>query len=173
MGPFYPPFGQNPLGYYPTLNPNFSSVSMPSPQGATQTGGISWEKVAGIADTFLGQNAGNLVRKVKMLVNVQAEIKSLTDSAQQAYQSAAILTDKPVATVQAEAELMLKDPQFWLTHKDAIRDAVLMTITNIYIQRNVPPSKWQNIQTGGFQVQTQTQPAPENKGGIKMTVEKE
>ncbi len=175
MGPFYPPFGQNPMGFYPAMNnPMGLTASVQPPQSASQAGGpLSWEKVAGIADTFLGQNAGNLVRKVKMMVNVQSELKSLTDAAQTAYQNAAVITDKPVAQVQAEAEAMLKDPQFWLSHKDAIRDAVLMTITNIYVQRNVAPSRWSAFQTGGFPTQsTQTQAKQENRG-IHMTVDEE
>lgn len=180
MGPFYPPFGQNPMNIYPAMNPmnqGFNPVSAQPPQNVPLAGGpLSWEKVAGIADTFLGQNAGNLVRKVKMMVNVQSELKSLTDAAQTAYQNAAIITDKPVAQVQAEAESMLKDPQFWLSHKDAIRDAVLMTITNIYVQRNVAPSRWNAFQSGGFPAptpQAQPQTQNENAGGIKMTVEGE
>lgn len=178
MGPFYP-FGQNPI-FYPAMNPmnqGFNPVSAQPPQNAPQAGGpLSWEKVAGVADTFLGQNAGNLVRKIKMMVNVQSELKSLTDAAQAAYQNAAIITDKPLAVVQAEAEAMLRDPQFWISHKDAIRDAVLMTITNIYVQRNVAPSRWQSFQSGGFPAQNpqaQPQTQNENASGIKMTVEGE
>ena len=178
MGPFYPPFG-NPMGFYPAMNTQMglNPASVQPPQSASQAGGpLSWDKVAGIADTFLGQNAGNLVRKVKMMVNVQSELKSLTDAAQAAYQNAAIITDKPVAQVQAEAESMLKDPQFWLSHKDAIRDAVLMTITNIYVQRNVAPSRWNAFQSGGFPAQNPQAPPQtqnENAGVIKMTVEGE
>lgn len=177
MGPYFPPFGQSPLGFYPAMNPMNQGFPAPVPpqQAAPQAGGpLSWDKIAGIADTFLGRNAGDLVRKVKMMVNMQAELKGLSDAAQSAYQNAAMITDKPLAIVQAEAEAMLKDPQFWISHKDAIRDAVLMTLTNIYIQRSVPPSRWNAFQNGTFQQQNSPVQTPKAEhGGIKMTVEGE
>lgn len=165
MGPFgFNPM-VNPYGFYGSSPFNSAPVQ---PQTAGPTG-LSWDKAVGIADNLFGQSAGNLVRKIRTIINIQNEIKNVSEAAQNAYQNAAVITDKPIATVQAEAEAMLKDPQFWITHKDAIRDAVILTIANIYIQRNVPPSKLQSMQFNA----PQANEAQKVKREIKMTTESE